>query len=1386
MANMLSCLQNCVVPECSNGSYEKCDFDLFLSFIGTDKDGNYMKSAAMRMSQFQRYSLTDVYHFQLIICISTCINNIRKTITKMEDISEQQPYSEHEVDHKIKKFVDLLQESNTTSKKFEEIEKFQNFMLSRKNFLLTDSQIDLLYEGNEEENLVGLCQFAGRKKYLEKYVKRSSISALMMIYKLMTESGTLLFDNRKNSTERINGRTLCRTRCADVRKDEPRQAFSGRLQQETTHKSCLRNHVYNQGKILFYQHKQKNRKFLALKQFLHEGPALDKIEEEIVRREQVEGTGEQPKQTDEKPQTNLEPSAWDTVKDTDLFVLEEIGGNNLLENVEADGEWKSTFIDPIGPEAMENEGRMLMRTNSVKIKESPFYIQSLKSVSNLEAMLPQLHIQSSQFNPKNFLESLHRETSIDMLKRGKNLLSTAEAAAGESEKHLILQNVHHFAMSKRVLEEVNNAMFGQKVQAHNIYIMIKDAKENFHNFASKVRQYLDPAKKKAKELEELDRDMQFIQSLDDFFELNAQIVKHIENQDIKKFVEYYKEYERKVQSYKSLNQVSSLIGKIEFIVKKAKSLILTKLLEEDKVSFDKLEESLKHLRELGSSNVLILPLLQERKNRLLYKINDTLTANMQNNTTKSRSQKLTLSINLLKNKELNENTEDAILREKVKQCIDVQEPVDSFVSYAVGKREVGLEYKIDETYIAGLHALGREMVEEVKIINQIVSVYTAKGDDKEQEEISTFKLFGEIVIYLCTAVDKIFLKQLTKDLPFNSVNRSISVIQQITRMTVFPQDPLLFGDRTFAVAIFLADLERQLTDILPESLVEKISELTSKFTQAYVNKVFFDMYVEMNKLDLKADLTLATLAHNEEPLFMNEFKSMVFEGLEDIARFLDRMRKNMINGKPIMQALRMPLQNIIIHLLVLTYKESEDLVSRIKQQQQIAVGGTKIFEFDESVSQTQIIYAKQPKMLLIYVMALERLKTCGLKEIGYKFHACFKNYIVTESMSFQKTADPIESLTSILFKVLYFLIHASPQSIYDKLTKSTEDLLNHYVILRSNTLMKYIQQLLKPDASNIGKSTIFGSSKVKQSQCNPFGQAEDKSEKPPLPSRVHTRSIILALEDQMLFEEDEYDKKLLYESTVPFSELRLPLYDIIKYLVYTQCEIYEYAEPYYTRLTKKLCHNVLLAYEKFLASIPPLARNVGLQILFEFEFLLEIFKGEFQKEQEETVMKCKKVLWKAIGAEGKKPEAISEENALTDDEIAEKKKQLKVLKYKSGVTLQSFLAQQLHQLHHNLATCIIQRSREQCYKVYGNLQVIKKLCELPLWLRCVTEVALSRLTFGAAILSLTISGSFREDTTTGGISTLVLSIFLFSLITSFSCFKGSGTMQSLFCELLLC
>jgi len=542
---------------------------------------------------------------------------------------------------------------------------------------------------------------------------------------------------------------------------------------------------------------------------------------------------------------------------------------------------------------------------------------------------------------------MHNNTSFEELKKKEELLNAVEDDAKKAEKRLIINNLHYFGMIRHILEDVNGAMFGQRV--NNTYSMIKDIESEFNSFGERVKQHMEPSRKTRKELVNIDRDMEFIQSLDDFFELNAQIVKYIENQDIKKFVESYKEYEKKIQSYKSLSQISALIEKIEFIVKKAKSMILTKLLEEDKISFDKLEESLRYLRELGSSDDLIMPLLQERKNKLLSRINERFTPTIK--LAKKPSEDLSYSINLLRNLEEDERADDISLKNKIKGCIDVKDPVDAFVDCLVGRNDSRIGNRVNEAYMQDLKELGKEIVDEIALINQIVAIYTSRDS---KEEVPKLKVFEEIIFHLYGMIETTFLHNLLPNKSTEALDKSISVIQQITCMSVFPQESLLFGDRTFSVALFLSDLELQLSSLLPAKLIGLLSDLTGKFAQAYVNKVFFDIYTEMNKLDFKTDLTLATAEHNEEPLFMDEFKSLIFQGIEDIQHFLERMRKNKVNNKTIMQALKTPLQNIIINLLVLIFKGSKELSKRVTQQK-IIQGISKGFTFDENVTSNVIL-----------------------------------------------------------------------------------------------------------------------------------------------------------------------------------------------------------------------------------------------------------------------------------------------------------------------------------------------------------------------------------------------------------------------------------------------
>jgi hypothetical protein len=164
-------------------------------------------------------------------------------------------------------------------------------------------------------------------------------------------------------------------------------------------------------------------------------------------------------------------------------------------------------------------------------------------------------------------------------------------------------------------------------------------------------------------------------------------------------------------------------------------------------------------------------------------------------------------------------------------------------------------------------------------------------------------------------------------------------------------------------------------------------------------------------------------------------------------------------------------------------------------------------------------------------------------------------------------------------------------------------------------------------------------------------------------------------------------------------ELRLPMIDITKYLVYVQCELYEYAASYYGKVIKQIYHNVLTSYEQQLKPADLRSRRLALQQLFEFEFLLDMFKAGLEQPQLDIAARCKDTLWKALSpssppagsptrqviAKGRttarpppsKAASASiakptEETALTEEERELKKKQLKIVKYKAELFLLSF------------------------------------------------------------------------------------------------------------------
>eukprot|EP00831_Metopus_contortus_P030451 TRINITY_DN24966_c0_g1_i1.p1 TRINITY_DN24966_c0_g1~~TRINITY_DN24966_c0_g1_i1.p1 ORF type:complete len:180 (-),score=17.84 TRINITY_DN24966_c0_g1_i1:125-664(-) len=154
---------------------------------------------------------------------------------------------------------------------------------------------------------------------------------------------------------------------------------------------------------------------------------------------------------------------------------------------------------------------------------------------------------------------------------------------------------------------------------------------------------------------------------------------------------------------------------------------------------------------------------------------------------------------------------------------------------------------------------------------------------------------------------------------------------------------------------------------------------------------------------------------------------------------------------------------------------------------------------------------------------------------------------------------------------------------------------------------KFINELTKVGDNKMPLTNI--------SSTNPFGTAESVVDFSPLQKSKSSIRTIIDLDQDMLFEEKEFNEKLLIE---PMVDLRLPLYDVIKYLVYIQCELCEFASGSYSRLINSIYDGILQIFNHSISKLKSAPRNALLQLLFEFEFLVKVT----QINESSTASKC--------------------------------------------------------------------------------------------------------------------------------------------------------------------
>jgi len=190
------------------------------------------------------------------------------------------------------------------------------------------------------------------------------------------------------------------------------------------------------------------------------------------------------------------------------------------------------------------------------------------------------------------------------------------------------------------------------------------------------------------------------------------------------------------------------------------------------------------------------------------------------------------------------------------------------------------------------------------------------------------------------------------------------------------------------------------------------------------------------------------------------------------------------------------------------------------------------------------------------------------------------------------------------------------------------------------------------------ESEVFVPKRTESSQ-NPFGHAALSSDKPLKSPSLQD------IPDEVIVEDSMYDTVI---SNTSFTDLRSPMHDIIKFLIYTQYEVYEYAQPYYEQILKKMYNGVLKVYETYLNEISSVSRVMGLQILFEFECLLDLINSLLDKNEIALAKKCKQRIYGLFDKDNAKDEG----QVLSGEEIGEKNKQIKAFKARFRILFGSF------------------------------------------------------------------------------------------------------------------
>ena len=404
-------------------------------------------------------------------------------------------------------------------------------------------------------------------------------------------------------------------------------------------------------------------------------------------------------------------------------------------------------------------------------------------------------------------------------------------------------------------------------------------------------------------------------------------------------MEAYKSYETVIEKYKDIPFFNQFLDKVELLVRKAKNIIIQNIMEDEKLTFEKLDDSLKHITSLKNASEIIIELVGQRRKRIygcIENIHESISTQKNPNLIKSynaKSGKHPISsrssgniINKLQNPQISET-------QRLKETLQDSNPIDIFLAIKQKREEnEGYENLLKETgdsksteiiiqgFQRSLIEFNEFFIREIKMLDKILSLY---GSKERGSILNLNKMLTEIILFLGSKWSEIFLSKNIGATGRNS-NMDLNTISQITNISNFHR-PFFTEEHSKCLIICLTSVGQSLSHIFPINIQRSLSDIKVEFLKAYLNQVFIQVQREMENIDYYSYSLIPSFTNFDRPLFISQFMNLMFESTDSFGEFIATGEfTQILETNDFLEIFAIPFQNLILHLLfILTQKSIE-------------------------------------------------------------------------------------------------------------------------------------------------------------------------------------------------------------------------------------------------------------------------------------------------------------------------------------------------------------------------------------------------------------------------------------------------------------------------------